>query len=483
MNLCSVTKPVLLTALFFMTVEAYGIDVPKPMGIDIDDLGWKRGWSTAETGGPWRVGLPEGRWMSKEDYEVLVYVGKSVGVRLKCLFIMCEFDRSNICADYPTTTWLGGDWDNSALVDDSDFAIMNYIKDNAAYIEFGLHGVGHEHWDAETHERTRAEWANGIDPWPFEDVWGHMECFKKIIDQYEISFPKSVRTAAARYYYNPSDARDSGGLMHNWGVKYATLPPPREYVTDHGLMVLERSGGVGWDAISSAPSDFPSTEIMTSHWANFVQENPAENHRAGDKWITWFNMVKDTSDRYVPKNTAQLYSQFLYRKMSDITIDGNTVNIDNTNMPDWAYDLDLLGNLLLKHKLGEGEHILSAELDSGDIACYYEDRGYAFIILPKLDKQKYTLTFSTGPSDMITYVLNEGTYNVEKFESNYDSAKVSLEMYGTQKVKVKLLFKPQEVRSDNSDLIVREWSYEAPFINMLVLGKDVQGEKGTIFIK
>ena len=72
---------------------------------------------------------------------------------------------------------------------------------------------------------------------------------------------------------------------------------------------------------------------------------------------------------------------------------------------------------------------------------------------------------------------------MEKFESNYDSAKVSLEMYGTQKVKVKLLFEPQEVRSDNSDLIVREWSYEAPFINMLVLGKDVQGEKGTIFIK
>ena len=64
-----------------------------------------------------------------EDYEVLVYIAKAVGMRLQCNFIMCEFDRSNICAQYPTTTWQGSDWDNSELVSDEDFRIMNYIKD------------------------------------------------------------------------------------------------------------------------------------------------------------------------------------------------------------------------------------------------------------------------------------------------------------------------------------------------------------------
>jgi hypothetical protein len=35
-------------------------------------------------------------------------------------------------------------------------------------------------------------------------LWGHMECFKKLIDQYGLDFPKSVRTAAANYYYGSS---------------------------------------------------------------------------------------------------------------------------------------------------------------------------------------------------------------------------------------------------------------------------------------
>jgi hypothetical protein len=83
-------------------------------------------------------------------------------------------------------------------------------------------------------------------------------------------------------------------------------------------------------------------------------------------------------------------------------------------------------------------------LNSGDIACYCEERGFAYVILPKLEKKKYTLTFATGPSDMPTYVLDDGTYNVEEFRSGVDSASVKLEMYGTQQVKVKLLFEARQ---------------------------------------
>lgn len=30
--------------------------------------------------------------------------------------------------------------------------------------------------------------------------------------------------------------------------------------------------------------------------------------------------------------------------------------IDNRTMPDWAYEFDLLGNLVLKHELPDGEY-------------------------------------------------------------------------------------------------------------------------------
>ena len=476
-------RSVVTASFLFFTTVTFAINVPKPMAIDIDDLGWKEGWDLHESGGPYRLGLPRGRMMTLQDYDVIVYISKTVGVRIKSLFIMSEFDRSNICARYPTTNEKGNNWDNSALISDSDFVIMDYIKQNAAHIEFGLHGVRHEFWDAETHKPSRAEWADNQKKRPYDILWGHMECFKELIDQYGIDFPKSVRTAAANYYYNPNDPEDTGALMRAWGVKYATLPPNREYVTDRGLMVLLRSGGVAWDASNSAPNTYPATEFMTSHWTNFVDLDPANNHQAADKWITWFNKVKDDPNRYTARNTAQLHSQFLYRKFSRISTTGNKVLIDNRSMPDWAYELNLLGNLVLKHKLPDGEHISSASLNSGVIACYYEERGFAYLVLPKLEKKKYTLIFAAGTSDMPTYILNDGTYNVEEFRSGTDNASAKLEMYGTQQVNVKLLFEPYEVISDNIDLKITNWRYEAPFIYMLSHGRNIQGETGTVTIK
>jgi hypothetical protein len=270
--------------------------------------------------------------------------------------------------------------------------------------------------------------------------------------------------------------------MSAWGVKYASLPD-REYVTDHGLMVLLRSGGVAWDSANSAPNTYPETEFMTSHWTNFVDPDPARNHEAGDKWITWFNKVKEDPNRYTAKNTAQLHSQFLYRKFSHVSVTGNTVLVDNHEMPDWAYDRGLLGNLLLKHKLREGEHISSASVNGRDIACYYEERGFAYVVLPKLEKRQYTLTVTTGTSDTPTYVWNNGTYNVQDFQSGPDKAVVGLEMYGTQQVKVKLLFEPHEVTSNNTDLEIKDRRYEAPFLSMLIHGRNIQGQPGVITIK
>ena len=69
---------------------------------------------------------------------------------------------------------------------------------------------------------------------------------------------------------------------------------------------------------------------------------------------------------------------------------------------------------------------------------------------------------------MPTYVLNDGTYNVEEFQSGANKAVVGLEMYGTQEVKAKLLFEPREVTSDNAHLEIKRWRYEAPFINAMM---------------
>lgn len=272
--------------------------------------------------------------------------------------------------------------------------------------------------------------------------------------------------------------------MNSWGVKHGILRR-RTYLTDHGLMVISRAHKVRWHEISTAPTEFVSDYHLIGHWPNFIELDPVKNHMAADKWIKWFNQIKDSPDRYLPKNTSQLFSQYLYKHYSNIKINGNTVTIDNIKMPDWAYEKELLGNLLLKLPLKTGTHVSRASLNDGNIACYYEERGFGYIILPKLDKYIYTLTFSISTSEMSNYVLNEGTYNVDRFEIVADSAKVSVEMYGTQDVKVKLTsLKPIDVKSSNQSLIINLWKWEET-TNTLVMNitaTDAQGIKGDILI-
>lgn len=480
---------VLLTA---MTSIACGINIPTPLTVGIDDLGWKQGWSTDVTDDndkPWHIDMQQGRMMGLEDYEALVYIGKAVNTRLQCLFIMSEFDRSNICAEYPTTTEQGSKWDNSALVSDDDFKIMDYVKANAANMEFALHGVRHEYW--KDGAKIRAEFNGyGHKPWPYSDVQGHMECFKRLIDQYGISFPKSFVPPANGYYYNLSDPKDTGGLAASWGVKYAARSGRqlKESGMDNGLLVLRRYQSIPWKGSQGvAPDDvIEDFYYEGTHWHNYLEKDPARNHEAGDRWIKWFNRIKDRPHRYVPKNTAQLFSQALYLKYTKKQIINNAVNIDNTEMPDWAYEKGLLGNLTFKIAIKPGTHINSSAIDGENIACYYEDQGYGYIVLPRLDKAKYVLTFFAGPTFMPNYVLNDGTYNVKKFETAEDSAKVSLEMYGTQDVKVILDgFVPKEVKSSNEALVVNssKWDSKAKMFTVNVTAKDIQGVEGDLVIK
>ena len=470
----------------FTTEPGYVLPViPTPISVGIDDVGWKRGWSTADTGGPWRGGTAVGRWMVWEDYEVLKYIGETVKTRLQSLFVMSEFDRSNICAEYPTTTQEGSSWDNSALVSDDDFTIMNYVKDQSAYIEFGLHGVGHEHWDDGV--KTRAEFSNQPDnnsPWPFSVVWGHMECFDRIIDQYGLTFPKSFVPPSHAYYYNPSDPNDTGGLMAQWGVKYGVQLTT--HMTNHDLVVLPRIFHVGWNQTSVAPTTVASGYYYEgSHWTNFVEPDPADNHIAGDKWISWFNQIKDLPERYLPKNTAQLYSQYFYKNHSSFQIEAGHVYIDNTSMPDWVYNLDLLGNLILKIPLEAGEHISAATLNGGNIACYYEDRDFGYMVLPRMDQSNHVLTYTVGPSKMTDYVLNDGTYNVDSFELSPTGAIVSVEMYGSQDITIKLdMFEPVFVRCSTDDLIINSavWDDISSTLTVNVTASDAQGVSGEIAI-
>jgi hypothetical protein len=66
------------------------------------------------------------------------------------------------------------------------------------------------------------------------------------------------------------------------------------------------------------------------------------------------------------------------------------------------------------------------------------------------------------------------------FDTAAGSARLTLEMYGTQTVEVMLPFPPVAVTSSNPSLVVRDWSYSDGMLQMRVKGVSLTGERGTI---
>jgi hypothetical protein len=477
---------------------------PRPFAIAVDDLGWNEGHdlSSDPIAGPYRCGVK--RNFDLADYKHMTTVGEKVGARIQCLFILSEMDRANILAKFPTTTYQREKWNNSFRVNEEQRVIMNYVRDQSAHMEFGLHGTGHEYWAAGMQQK-RAEWYNLIDkePWPEQSIREHIQCFADIMAQYGFtkanghSFPESFVPCAYSYYWNPGGEYSLGKLLSEVGVKYANtdfsqipeLNPPSEINGggfDHGMHVINRVNyGNPWYELATLPRTplaQQETDIIESHWPNWLAQDDFLQHEVTDKWIEYYKSVQRQPDRYVAKNTEQLHSQWLYRRYCKIdeTRPG-TVAIDNSFMPGEPYRSSMLGNMVLKLKLGAGQHVSKATLDGKLVPGYFEDEGFGFLYLPSLERKSYTLEYSLGAELLPTCILLDGTYNAYSLTLMQNGLTAEVKVYGTQTIRVR----GKEVKivfSEGKDLVVEQYSYDhsSGETRIRVRAKDMQGSRGRI---
>jgi hypothetical protein len=494
-------KLLIIFSLLTNLIYSQEIIFPKPFGIAIDDLGWMQGSSLGDEGGPWRAGVR--RYMDVRDYKPIVEIGKAIGVRFQGIFVLSEMDRLNILTKYTTTTKQGEKWDNSENINKKQIEIMDYVKENAAYLEFGLHGVGHEHFDHG--KRTRAEWYDieNNKPWDEQDSKEHLKAFSEIMAQYGLtkenghSFPESYVPCAYAYYWNPNGEYSTGKLMHEYGVKYVNtlfeeIPecnPPIEFGGgfDHGVLVINRYNyGNPWYEFASLPKDsLPNykTEIIETHWPNWLAQDDFLQPELNKRWIEFFRRVQKSNTHFLAKNTEQLFSQWLYKKYTNVVIRKNAVTIDNTNMPNVAYQEGLLGNMVLKVKLENNKHLSSANINGKPISGYFEECGYGFIYLPQLKKEKYELSLEFGNKSLDTYINTTGTYNVYDVDLTNHKMSFDIKMYGHQEVKI-ICDKPKDITCSNPYLKIKNWDYNQGnrTLSIELSGRDIQGEKGKISI-
>ncbi len=483
------------------------LSFPRPFAFAVDDLGWNEGSDLSQESpqGPHRAGVK--RVFDIRDYQYMVEVGKAVGTRIQCLFILSEMDRENTLTKFPTTTYQRNQWDNRSRVNEHQREIMNYVRDQSAYMEFGLHGTGHEYW-APGEPQKRAEWYNLTDkkPWPEQSLREHIQCFKEIMAQYGFSpehghsFPESFVPCAYSYYWNPTGDYSLGKLLSEIGVKYANtdfsqipeLNPPQEKNGgdfDFGTHVVNRINyGNPWYELASLPRiplEQQETDMIESHWPNWLAQDNFLQPEITKRWIDYYKSVQQMPDRYIAKNTEQFHSQWLYKRYAVVTEHTlGQVEIDNTAMPDKAYQFNSLGNMVLKVKLESGEHVSDAILDGLPISSYCEGSGFGFLYLPPLRKNKYQLRYSIGKETLPMHVFNDGTYNVYDVYKVDQQMSFQIRMYGTQTVKIKCPL-PKKISTDSKQLLITPFSYnhELSLLSMEIQGTDMQGSTGTIKIQ
>jgi hypothetical protein len=473
---------------------------PRAFAVAIDDLGWNKGGHEGATGGPARLCIR--REMDIRDYRPIVEAGKACGIRIQGLFVLCDMDRQNICARYPTTTQWGKHFDNSKNISPVQVEVMEYVRDNAAYLEFGLHGVGHEHWDNGV--KTRAEWYDKVNdkPYPENDTREHIQCFKEIMAQYGWtpengqSFPESFVPGSYAIYWNPGGEYSTGKSLRENGVKYANtmfseipeLNPPEDGGIDHGLHVINRLiyGNEYKDLgkVPEGPVEAYKTDIIESHWPNWLAVDDYLQPALTQQWIDFYKNIQSEPDHYLAKNTEQLHSQWLYKKYTVLSdLEGGIVTIDNRQMPLDVYENDLLGNMVLKVSLNNGEHVSKAMLNGKPVSAYFEEAGYGFLYLPPLEAKSYIFEYETGKTFMPVFVNNTGTFNVYRVDIKKEQMEFELRMYGRQTVKVKGR-KHVSVSSDNPGLKIlsRNFDEESQMLSIEIQGRDMQGETGNIKI-
>lgn len=516
--------------------------IPNAIGLAIDDTGWMGGhnlWNSSHDpklppDGPGRLCVDRDPQLS--DYQTVVDIGEAVNSRLLAAFVMSEFDKNNILAQdkYNTAafniTEYGKNWTNSdysgtveknAKLDE----FTRYFYNNASYMEFGLHGVRHARFANEPKDgggteiiQSDAEWGPITDvyvskvPYTQEELGLKAQAFEDILRQYftiaESSFPKSMVPPRHGWVYSskndPTTGKPytftTGKVLNSFGVKYANGDARIDTDLgdggiDNGVLFINRQYGADFYAIGDTPNVMP----MAYGKLGWIESHFPNLWDAKDKWVTYLNTINDHPYRYLPRNTEQLSSQWLYMKYSTIRSsgDGKTFTIDTANMPEDAYTYDVLGTLVIKTPL-QGKHISSASItsansaDTPQITGYYEDDfGYGYLeiadggnTMGRLDRGIYTLTCMLGDGYMDAYTdFTKGTFNVYSFDCQANSATIKLEMYGTQDVKIKLPFAPNQAPvSDNANLKVNSWKYENGYLIMNIKGVDMQGETGNIII-
>ena len=177
-----------------MTLDVQ-VEIPLPIQIVIDDVGWWCGADGSAGQEPYRTGIMRNHVPA--DYAAIVSLGRQLAMKPQAATILCEWDTRNLLRALPSATWMGEQWDNTRWDGPWLEEAADIVRKGSDHLELTLHGIGHEYWQGSPSgawEFTRAEWHDRAGNMrPRDEIVRRLDMYAQLLGQYNLGpFPTSL---------------------------------------------------------------------------------------------------------------------------------------------------------------------------------------------------------------------------------------------------------------------------------------------------
>ena len=318
------------------------VTIPMPIQIVIDDVGWWSGEDGSKRQEPYRTGFVRNH--EPADYQAIVDLGKKLDTRPQAATILCEWDRSNILKNLPTSTWMGEKWDNSKWVGPWLEETADIIRRNQNHFELTLHGLGHEYWADGNF--TRAEWADQSGQMrPLAQVELHLEYYAKLMDQNALGpFPSSYVPAAFLHGFGLTGSHkiSMAGVLKKRGIEYINTPFDTMYHAkevqfemfgvDSGVMTIDRGEDLfDWDVYGGKPSETLAGPTCGMHWPNLLHKDPKRNSEIVDAWVNFLKPYNDKPETLLATDSHSFRRQLVHHVTTMVKVTKDYIDLEFKN--------------------------------------------------------------------------------------------------------------------------------------------------------
>ena len=372
--------------------------IPNALQIVIDDLGWFNGKDDRENGGPSRTAMPRNH--VAEDYVAVNELGKALGMKINCAFVVGEWDPDNRLKKLPHFSKYGEDWDNAKYLDKDEMRRVAEAVNASDYIDLSIHGLMHGYYTDGIDNYDASDFCYKIDGKiqliPECEIRARLDAFFDILDHYGIKKKVNSYIPATAYYCYDGISK----IMRDYGIEYICQPyshtdfegkdSPFLATIENGIILTDRRNYISekgprtvnicpWDECSTDFSALPKAHcIVGTHWPNFLHIDPKKNIELVPRNVEYFKSSTEAWGNMTSRNLGFYSTQALYKRFAKAEERDGCFKIDVSEVPTPTGNL---GKFYVSAREPVSEY-------SGCEIALYETRADHLIyeVVPKSDK-------------------------------------------------------------------------------------------------